>query len=135
MPCRICIGLPPKHALANTIVAVSTSALAQHLQIVIKDTADNAIETTGWLKSENRWTVSQFDTALSLLEQNIGFCWLPLHKVLDLLAMQKLTKIQIEGSAFKQLTGYLICPTPEHKGPGTELLSQLILQHRKIALP
>jgi DNA-binding transcriptional LysR family regulator len=125
----------PKHPLAGNVHAISASALAQHLQLVIKDSANHPIEASGWLKSENRWTVSQFDTAISLLEQNIGFCWLPLHKVCDLLGNGTLVNIRIEGSTFKQFSAFLVCPELEHKGPGTQLLSQLILQHRQIDLP
>jgi len=125
----------PEHELAGLPQPISPTTLARYQQLVIKDTASKPQETSGWLKSENRWTVSQFDTAISLLLENIGFCWLPQHKVAPLIANNQLTQLQIEGSAFKQLTGFLICPNPEHKGPGTDLLIQLILQHRKIVLP
>ncbi|MFC4699109.1 LysR family transcriptional regulator [Glaciecola siphonariae] len=124
----------PQHELAQ-LNSVEPTALAQHLQIVIADSSDKPDEKQGWLKSENRWTVSQFDTAIDLLTHNIGFCWLPLYKVKTLLAEKKLQRISVKGSEFKQMTAFLICPTPDDKGPGTSLLEKLILQHRKIDLP
>lgn len=124
----------PDHELADTEQAISPRTLAQHLQLVIKDTAEKPSETSGWLKSENRWTVSNFDMALLLLAQNMGFCWLPLHKVSALLDKNKLRRLEVEGSAFKQVTAFLVCPSPEHQGPGTLLLSRQILEHRTIKL-
>ncbi|WP_432277183.1 LysR family transcriptional regulator [Glaciecola petra] len=125
----------PDHELASLTQPLSTNTLSQYLQIVIKDTSETPDEKTGWLKSEHRWTVSQFDTAIDLLLQKVGFCWLPKHKVTDLIADKNLVHLQVEGSAFKQFTAFLVCPSPEQKGPGTALLSQLFLQHREIDLP
>lgn len=125
----------PKHPLAETDNNVDPSALAQHLQLVIADSSSKPAEKEGWLKSENRWTLSQFDTAIDLLLRNIGFCWLPSHKVDLLLKSGKLKMLTVRGSQFKHMTAYLISPTPDDKGPGTRLLENLILQHRQIHLP
>lgn len=125
----------PNHPLTEYEHAIDPNILAQHLQIVIKDSAINPTESSGWLKSENRWTVSQFETAIDLLKENIGFCWIPEHIVCDQIQSKELTHLNITGGSFKQLTAFLVCPDPEQKGPGTKLLSELILQHRQIDLP
>mgnify|MGYP000214279521 CR=1 FL=1 len=125
----------PQHPLALMSRPIDPNELAQHLQLVIKDSSIFPEERSGWLKSENRWTVSQFDTAIDLLQQNLGFCWLPQHKVNSLLASNELVCLPVQGSQFKQLTAFLICPTPDNKGPGTQLLERLILHHRQINLP
>ncbi len=125
----------PEHVLSAEPKPLSPSSLAQHLQIVIKDTSSNPSERTGWLKSENRWTVSQFDTAIDLLLQNVGFCWIPIHKVAHLIESGKLNRLEVTGSSFKLVTTYLVCPQPDKSGPGTRLLSELILQQRQITLP
>lgn len=125
----------PQHALASLPQPIDPNALAQHLQLVIKDSSTSPEEKSGWLKSENRWTISQFDTAIDLLRQEIGFCWLPRHKVDALLANGELVCLPIEGSQFRQMTAFLVCPTPDNKGPGTQLLESLILHHRQIDLP
>lgn len=125
----------PEHELATLAQPLATNTLSQYLQIVIKDTSDTPDEKSGWLKSEHRWTVSQFTTAIDLVRQKVGFCWLPKHEVANLISKKKLSHLEVEGSAFKQFTAFLVCPSPEEKGPGTALLSQLILQHRKIDLP
>lgn len=125
----------PEHELAAMTLPIEPNALAQHLQLVIKDSSASPEETSGWLKSENRWTVSQFDTAIDLLLKKIGFCWLPKHKVMSFIKAEKLVCLPIKGSQFKQITAFLVSPTPDNKGPGTELLERLILQHRQIDLP
>ncbi len=125
----------PEHPLAKSEGKIDPQTLAQHLQIVIADSSDKPEEKQGWLKSESRWTVSQFETAIDLLLHNIGFCWLPVHKVESLVQSKKLKRLLVQGSEFKQMTAYLISPTPDDKGPGTCLLEKLILQHRKIDLP
>lgn len=125
----------PQHALTALPQPLDPNALAQHLQIVIKDSANIPKEQSGWLRSEHRWTVSQFESAIDLVLQNIGFCWLPMHKVNTLINNGELACLSVAGSQFKQFTAYLICPTPDNKGPGTQLLESLILQHRKIDLP
>ena len=122
----------PNHDLAQLPQPLAPSTLTQHLQIVIADTSSVPEEKTGWLKSEHRWTVSHFNAAIDLLTQGIGFCWLPKHEVSELIENKVLKNIQVEGSSFKQLTAFLVCPNPEEKGPGTKLLSELIIQHRAI---
>lgn len=125
----------PKHALAVTPRDIDSSTLAQYLQIVIKDSGKQPQETSGWLKSEHRWTVSHFDSAIKLLQQNLGFCWLPTHEVAELIRTGELVQLSLNGSAFKQYTACLVCPEPDEKGPGTKLLSDLILQCREIDTP
>ena len=125
----------PEHELASLPTAIPPETLAQHLQLVIADSSSNPIEKQGWLKSETRWTVSQFDTAIDLLLQNIGFCWLPEHKVVNHINQGKLKRLTVEGSQYRRITAFLICPQPDKKGPGVTLLEKLILQHRQIQLP
>jgi len=125
----------PEHALAQIKGNVEPSALAQHLQLVIADSSSKPSEKEGWLKSENRWTLSQFDTAIDLLLRNIGFCWIPLHKVDSHIKAGQLKMLTVRGSQFKHMSAYLISPSPDDKGPGTQLLENLILQHRQIDLP
>ncbi|MBF7072664.1 LysR family transcriptional regulator [Glaciecola sp. MH2013] len=125
----------PQHSLASMPLPIDPKELAQHLQIVIKDSATNPSEKSGWLKSENRWTVSHFHTAIELLKQQLGFCWLPEHYVKEELEKATLVTLPVEGSHFRHFSAYLVCPSPDNKGPGTQLLEKLILQHRQIDLP
>ncbi len=124
----------PEHPIARIPSPIDPEALAQHCQIVIKDTGQRPEENSGWLKAENRWTVSQFDTAIDMLARQIGFCWLPLHKVEQHIANEQLVILNINGSTHKRLTTYLIAPLPDNIGPGTRLLADCILQQSSVSL-
>lgn len=122
----------PDHPLAHIDEQIDPEELVQHLQIVIKDTGKAPIEKQGWLKAEQRWTVSQFSGAIELLEAGLGFCWLPLHDVSTYLDSGQLKQIFIKGSSFRAITMSLINPHADRMGPGTKLLTEMILAKREI---
>ena len=122
----------PDHPLSCIEGRIDPNELSQHLQLVIKDTSQSPNEKQGWLKSELRWTVSTFDTAIELLLENMGFCWLPEHTVCSLIKTGKLKKLDIKGTSFRTLISYLVQPKPDSVGPGTQLLTELILANRQI---
>lgn len=122
----------PKNVLADMKGEIDPEDLAQHLQIVIKDTGLSPVEKQGWLKAEQRWTVSKFESAITLLRQGLGFCWLPTHDVEAYLNSGELTRLKIKGSNFRSVTMSLVTPHSDRMGPGTQLLTDLILQHRMI---
>lgn len=123
----------PHNTIASLPTPIDPASLAKHSQIVIKDTAKIPKENSGWLKAENRWTVSQFDTAIELLLEGIGFCWLPEHKVRTYIE-KKLALLNINGSSHKRLTTYSITPQPDKVGPSASLLRDIILAHRNLCL-
>ena len=124
----------PQHPITHIPSPINPDALYRHLQLVIKDTSNQPKEDSGWLKSENRWTVSQFTTAIDLLLRKVGFCWLPEYLVADHISSGRLQLLKINGSTHKRYTSFLIIPQPDNIGPSSQLLADLILQHRSISL-
>lgn len=122
----------PEHPITDIPSPIDPEALSKHLQIVIKDTSSAPKEHSGWLKSENRWTVSQFTTAIELLENKMGFCWIPEHLVTNKIAQGTLSIININGSTHKRMNSFLIIPQPDNLGPSSRLLAELILQQRQL---
>ncbi|MFT5674905.1 MAG: DNA-binding transcriptional LysR family regulator [Paraglaciecola sp.] len=122
----------PRHELAELPSPIDPNELEQHLQLVIKDTSLSPDEKSGWLKSEQRWTVSDFDTAIDVLKHEIGFCWLPEHKISELIANGELVKLSILGGSFRIVTTYLINPKPDSIGPGTDMLYKLFIANRQL---
>lgn len=120
------------HPLAQIKEVIDPNELLQHLQVVIKDTSSTPKEKQGWLRSESRWTVSQFQTAVDILMQGLGFCWLPEHWVKNLTCRGDLVKLNIKGSTFRKLTSYLVQPKPDNLGPGSKLLNDLIIGNRQL---
>lgn len=123
----------PEHPLTKVDSPIDPNELQQHLQLVIKDTSASPNEQQGWLKSESRWTVSQFHTAVDLMLEGMGFCWLPEHTVNQLIADNKLSKLALQGSSFRKLISYLVKPKPDNIGPCSSLLAELILANRQIS--
>ncbi len=123
----------PNHSLAKLPSPIDPQELQQHVQIVIKDTGKNPNDNRGWLRAEQRWTVSQFHTAIDILLEGVGFCWLPQHHVERLIERGDLVQLNVKGSSFKRIQLSLVNPNSERMGPGTQMLSEMILADRQIS--
>ncbi|UAL41918.1 LysR family transcriptional regulator [Shewanella inventionis] len=122
----------PEHPLAQLDVIEDDKQLAQHLQIVIKDTGGKSTNEIGWLKAEQRWTVSNFHEAKAILAKNIGFCWMPSFIVEHELMNKQLTRLHLRGSSQRKTILNLVIPNRDQQGPASKLLEELILkQHAK----
>lgn len=119
---------PPDHPLADNDSIQDDKILAQHLQIVIKDTGRNPIRDYGWLKAEQRWTVSNFHEAIAILKQGVGFCWAPQHMVQTSIDSGELVRLNLVGGSSKRVQLNLIVPNRDQQGPACKLLESLILK-------
>ncbi|NMH63860.1 LysR family transcriptional regulator [Shewanella salipaludis] len=118
----------PSHPLAEGGGIEDDKLLAQHLQLVIKDTGPRSDTDIGWLKAEQRWTVSNFHEAKVILGQGIGFCWIPAPMVEAELANGSLKRLKLQGSSSRKLVLSLVVPNRDRQGPACKLLEELILQ-------
>ncbi|MFM2479999.1 LysR family transcriptional regulator [Celerinatantimonas sp. YJH-8] len=116
-----------EHALARQM-NITFDDLIQHLQLVIRDNGKQPNANHGWLRAEQRWTVSSFHEAIKLLEQNLGFAWIPEHLIKNQLNEGILINLKVKGGATRQITTYLVVPNAQHQGPAAACLEQLILQ-------
>ncbi|CAG9296993.1 LysR family transcriptional regulator [Celerinatantimonas diazotrophica] len=115
-----------QHPLAH-LSQIAYDDLTQHLQLVIRDNGKHPNDSHGWLKAEQRWTLSSFSEALELLLQGLGFAWLPEHLVTDYLKSGQLVQLRMRRGAVRQFASYLVVSRPQHQGPAGALLEQLIL--------
>jgi DNA-binding transcriptional LysR family regulator len=122
----------PNHPLAQLDSIEDEKQLAQHLQIVIKDTGSNSINDIGWLKAEQRITVSNFHEAKVILGRQLGFCWIPNFLVEDDVKQGKLHKLKLHGSYQRRITLNLVVPNRDRQGPACRLLESLILLQHEI---
>lgn len=119
------------HPLA-ALASLEQNELNHQLQIVIRDTALKPVEHGGWLKAEQRWTVSNFDQAIDILKLGLGFCWLPDFLVDPLLANKTLYRLPLQQSSERLVPMSLLAPQEETLGPGSRQLRQLLLAtHQK----
>jgi DNA-binding transcriptional LysR family regulator len=113
------------HPLNRADEPVPQRRLSEHLQIVIRDssTAASRDSPIGWLKAEQRWTVTDFLQARQIMNSGQGFCWAPDYLFED---DENIVAIPIKGDVGRQVTLYLVEPQPELIGPGGTLLANLI---------
>ncbi|MCY7294189.1 LysR family transcriptional regulator [Alteromonas sp. a30] len=123
----------PQHPLTQLPSPIDPQELQQHVQVVIRDSGQNPHDDRGWLRAEQRWTVSQFHSAVDILLEGIGFCWLPQHHVERYIEMKQLVTLNVKGSSFKRVTLSLVNPNSEQMGPGTQMLTEMILAERQIS--
>lgn len=114
------------HPLANS-APIDSHELSQFLQIVIRDTAQNPQERGGWLKAEQRWTVSNFHEALAILQSGQGFCWMPDFLAIPAIERGELKRLPLLQSSERQVPFLLIMPKEDKLGPGSRALMQKIL--------
>ncbi|QIR14749.1 LysR family transcriptional regulator [Shewanella aestuarii] len=122
----------PNHPLAQFDLIEDDKQLAQHLQIVIRDTGSNAINDTGWLKAEQRITVSNFHEAKVILSREMGFCWIPSFLVKAELERGQLHRLNLHGNLQRRITLNLVIPNRDNQGPASKLLESLILEQHDI---
>lgn len=115
------------HSLAER-TEVDIEELTQELQIVISDSSKKPEESGGWLKAEQRWTVSNFFQAIEILKRGTGFCWIPTHLAKHEVEQGNITPIQLTSAREKSVLTHLVTPTPNQLGPGATLLKNLFLK-------
>lgn len=118
----------PSHELTKLPQPLKQSDLLNHLQLVIRDTATKPDETSGWLRAEQRWTLSHFDEAVRLVKSGLGFCWLPTYLTDEYIARGELVRLVIEGSSHRTGLLYLVLPKGEKTGPCARLLASKLLE-------
>ena len=115
-----------------SITELDQNELSQHLQLVIRDTAQKPLDNVGWLRAEQRWTVDNFHEAIEILLLGLGFCWLPDFSVEDALSQGSLIQLNMKQSSERIAAISLVTPKEETLGPGSKQLRQLILAaHQK----
>ena len=113
-----------------TMEKLNLDELANHLQIVISDTG-KAKSDQGWLKAEQRWTVSNFHEAVTILQTGMGFCWLPSHFVQKFIDDGSLRKLDILDHTSRVIPLHLLIPDRDNAGPGTLLLEKNFYQYHE----
>lgn len=124
------IKMIPVTGVTNSVFnerPIKQEALANTLQVVISDTGKGK-SNQGWLKAEQRWTVSSFYEAIEVLKTGIGFCWVPEHVAEPLIDSSILKPIKIKDHTERLITLHLILPDRDNAGPATLMLEKLFYQ-------
>ncbi|MCW8900299.1 MAG: LysR family transcriptional regulator [Gammaproteobacteria bacterium] len=113
----------PLHQLGREITSAD---LAQHMHVVIQDSGENEKMDVGWLSSQDRWTVSSIESALSAIEHGLGYAWLPHNRVQEAINEERLKPLLLEqGSTYKAFL-FISFGHPQNIGPATRELANII---------
>lgn len=118
------------HSLAK-LEHICTSDLVNHCQIVIRDlggeSSENDTLDVGWLKSNQRITVDNFDHAIKAIEYGLGFCRLPEH-MLQHKKYEKLKILKIENNEKYQVPLHVTLPKGSKTGKAALAFFDTLLQ-------
>ncbi|MCO7227066.1 LysR family transcriptional regulator [Pleionea sp. CnH1-48] len=117
----------PQHELHQLGRAISMQDLEQYRQVVLRDTGSRRNQDAGWLKSEQRLTVSHFHTSIEVLKRGLAFAFLPRSYVEQELALNNLMVLPLEGGERGKINLYLINARGERSGPATKLMANILL--------
>lgn len=112
----------PDHALHRLGRELDLRDLEQHRQLVVRDSAQRQSMDSGWLKAEQRWTVSHLDTSIGMLERGLGFAWLPETRIQSALAADRLRPLPLAAGGTREVPMQLIYRDRDRAGPATRAM-------------
>ncbi len=87
----------PDHPLAALKVPISTSVLAEHVQLVLTDRTNLSAGTEFGVMSPKTWKLADLGAKLSFLKAGLGWGSMPLSSVKDEIVTGQLVALDIEG--------------------------------------
>jgi DNA-binding transcriptional LysR family regulator len=118
----------PEHPLHQLDRALSVDDLAEHTQMVVRDSGAERPRDFGWLGARQRWTVSKTETSVAAVVSGLAFSWLPEHAVASLITEGRLRPLPLQSGQRRHLPIYLIQADPERSGPAAQRLCSLFKQ-------
>jgi len=116
----------PEHPLHQLGRPLTQQDLRRHRQIVIRDSALQRKRESGWLGSEQRWTVSHKATWIHAATMGLGFSWFPEDSIREELRSGELKPLLLREGADRYADMYLVFADPDYAGPGARALAALI---------
>lgn len=116
----------PNHPLHQLNRVITSTDLAQHMHVVIRDSGQHEKMDVGWLSSQDRWTVSSIESALSAIEHGLGYGWLPSNRLIESLGDGLLKPLLLEQGASYKAFLFMSYGHPQNIGPATRELANII---------
>ena len=109
----------PRHSLFDLGRNISFEDLKSLRQIVVRDSALMVNKDDGWLRADQRWTVSHIRTSVDLVSQGLGYAWLPEPAVRELLEQHVLAPLPLQHGGRRSARFYLNFTDADKLGPAT----------------
>ncbi|ART62082.1 LysR family transcriptional regulator [Kushneria marisflavi] len=116
----------PDHVLHQLNRPLDLRDLRQHRQIVIRDSAQREQNDSGWLKAEQRWTVSHVATCLDILARGLGFAWVSQSRVQPLLDSGRLKALPLQAGGIREVPLSLYINDVEGTGPAVQAMAEAL---------
>lgn len=115
-----------EHEIAKLGRSINERELSLYRQIVVRDTGLRREKAAGWLKAEQRWTVSHFSSSLEAVRAGLGFAFLPETRVRKELNTGALIQIPLDLPYKREIQLHLILPDQSDAGPAATALAEII---------
>lgn len=118
----------PQHALHQLGRSLDLRDLAQHRQLVVRDSALRQATNSGWLKAEQRWTVTHLNTSLDMLRRGLGFAWMPETRIGEELKNGQLKVLPLPAGGVREVPIQLIFRDRDRAGPAAHAMAAALKQ-------
>lgn len=115
-----------QHPLAHPDQPITENELAQHRQIVVRDTGTRREVSAGWLQAQQRWTVSHFSSSVEAVKAGLGFAFIPESKIVKDLESGALVRLQLEIPAERALNVNMVLTDQSLAGPAVQALAEAL---------
>ncbi|QJQ96199.1 MULTISPECIES: LysR family transcriptional regulator [Halomonadaceae] len=116
------------HALHRLGRELDLRDLEQHRQLVVRDSALRQAVDAGWLKAEQRWTVSHLATSVGMLERGLGFAWVPETLIRESLQTSRLAPLPLSAGGVREVPMQLIFRDRDRAGPATHAMAAALCE-------
>lgn len=116
----------PQHRLHHLKRQPEADDLAREVHVVVRDSGSVAPRDDGWLGARQRWTVGSMATSRAVVNDGLGFAWLPEHVIAADLLEGRLKRLDLAEGQIRRVTLYSILGQDGVPGPATKRLAELI---------
>ena len=116
----------PDHPLHRLGRPLDLRDLKQHRQLVVRDSAQRQSMDAGWLKAEQRWTLSHLDTSVDMLERGLGFAWVPETRIQQSLERGTLVPLPLSAGGIREVPMQLIYRDRDRAGPAAHAMADAL---------
>ncbi|QEL54925.1 LysR family transcriptional regulator [Chromobacterium paludis] len=116
----------PGHRLHEQGGELDGSQLRGEVQVVLRDSGIRQPRDEGWLGAHQRWTVTQPETGIAMVEAGLAFGWLARHRVARQLLEGSLKPLPLVSGAVRKASLYLVLAEPSSAGPACLYLADAL---------
>ena len=119
----------PAHPLQGLQRTLTLEDLAQHTQVVVRDSGRLHPRDEGWLGAPHRWTVASLEASHAAVRAGLAYAWLPAHGVEEDIAGGRLKALPLAVGGTRRMSLYVVLVKGETAGPAARKTVELLQRH------